>query len=69
MYTTYTLGTAKSDTTATTYALAATALTDASDAPTDTYDFGITAVKQATLNIGTLAGGATSVLYYQVTID
>jgi len=70
LYTTYTAGTAKSDTTAgVTYAAAATALTDASDAPTDTYDFGITAANQATLNIGTLAGGSTSVLYYQVTIN
>ena len=69
LYTTYTPGTAKSHTTAgVTYAAAATVLTDLADA-LDTYDFGITAVKQATLNIGTLAGGATSVLYYQVTIN
>ncbi len=70
LYTTYVAGTAKSDTVAgKTYAAAATALTDASDAPTDTYDFGVTTANQATLNIGTLAAGATSVLYYQVTIN
>ncbi len=68
LYTTYVAGTAKSDTVAgTTYAAAATALTDVADA--DGYDFGATTANQATLNIGTLAAGATSVLFYQVTID
>jgi len=66
-YTTYTAGTAKSDPTATTYAVAATVLTDtAADAPGEPYDFTGTT---ATLNVGTLAAGATIVLYYQVTID
>ncbi len=70
LYTTYTPGTAKSDTVAgTTYAAAATVLTDASDAPIDQYDFGVTTANTATLSVGTLAGGATSVLFYQVTID
>jgi uncharacterized repeat protein (TIGR01451 family) len=70
LYTTYTAGTAKSGTViGATYVAAATALTDASDAPIDQYDFGITAANQATLSIGTLAAGATTVLYYQVIIN
>jgi len=68
-YTTYTAGTAKSDTAVLTYAAAATALPDASDAPTDTYDFGVTTANTATYNVGTVAAGATVVLFYQVTID
>jgi len=35
----------------------------------DGYDFGDTTANTATLNVGTLAGGATTALYYQVTID
>jgi len=66
-YTTYVAASAKSDPTATTYALAATVLTDDPLLPVvDGYDFTGTT---ATLNVGTLAGGATTVLYYQVTID
>ncbi len=65
LYTTYTAGTAKSNTTATTYAdVGNTVLTDAADA--DPYDFTGTT---ATLSVGTLTAGSTSVLFYQVTID
>ncbi|MDQ7004362.1 MAG: hypothetical protein Q9N67_05400 [Ghiorsea sp.] len=65
LYTTYTAGTAKSNTAATTYANAAnTGLTDIADG--DAYNFTGTT---ATLNVGTLAAGATSVLLYQVKID
>jgi len=69
-YTTYVAASAKSDPTATTYALAATTLTDVLvEAVADGYDFGDTTANTATLNVGTLAGGATTALYYQVTID
>ncbi|MDX8382320.1 MAG: hypothetical protein R8M14_09450 [Ghiorsea sp.] len=68
LYTTYTAGTAKSNTAATTYTdVANTVLTDtAADGPAEPYNFTGTT---ATLNIGTLAGASTTVLYYQVTID
>jgi len=66
LYTTYTAGTAKSNTTVTTYGdVANTVLTDVVDAP-EPYDFTGTT---ATLNVGTLTGGSTSVLFYKVTID
>ena len=66
LYTTYTAGTAKSNTVATTYAdVANTVLTDVVDGP-EPYDFTGTT---ATLNLGTVLPGATSVLFYQVTID
>ncbi len=66
LYTTYTAGTAKSDTViGTTYVAAPTVLTDAVDVP-EPYDF---TANTATLNVGTLVGGATTVLFYQVTID
>lgn len=67
LYTTYTAGTAKANPTASTYAAAATTLTDtAADGPAEPYDF---TGSTATLNVGTLAGGSSSVLFYQVTID
>lgn len=67
LYTTYTAGTAKNNPTASTYAAAATTLTDTSaDGPGEPYNFTGTT---ATLNVGTLAGGSSSVLFYQVTID
>jgi len=71
-FTTYTASSAKLDTTAgpVTYAAAATALTDAADAPaTDAFDFGITTANQATLTIGTMLPAATATLFYQVTIQ
>lgn len=70
-YTTYVAGSAKSSTVAgALFADAANvALTDASDAPTDAYDFGVTAANQATLSVPTVAAGATVVLFYQVTIQ
>ena len=68
LYTTYTPGTAKSNTVATTFAdVLNVVLTDDPLLPVvDGYDFTGTT---ATLNVGTLAAGATSVLFYQVTID
>lgn len=68
LYTTYTAGTAKSNTVATTYVDGTNVvLTDDPLLPVvDGYDFTGTT---ATLNLGTLAAGATSVLFYQVTID
>lgn len=66
-YTTYVANSAKSDPTATTYALAATVLTDSPLLPVvDGYDFTGTT---ATLNVGTLGAATTIVLYYQVTIQ
>ncbi|MDQ6984569.1 MAG: hypothetical protein Q9M44_07615, partial [Ghiorsea sp.] len=68
LYTTYTAGTAKSNTVATTYAdVANVVLTDDPLLPVvDGYDFTGTT---ATLSLGTVLPGATSVLFYQVTID
>ncbi len=68
-YTTYVAGSAKSSTVAgALFAnVANVALTDVADA--DGYDFGVTAVNQATLSVPTVGAGATVVLFYQVTIQ
>ena len=70
-YTTYTPASAKSSVVAgALFAdVANVVLTDAADAPIDEYDFGVTALKQATLSVPTVAAGATVVLFYQVTIQ
>jgi len=70
-YTAYVAGSAKSSAVAgALFAdVANITLTDAADAPVDEYDFGVTALNQATLSVPTVAAGATVVLFYQVTIQ
>lgn len=68
-YTTYTAGTAKTNTTAVPYGDAGnTVMTDA-NAADDGYDFGVTTAGTITYSVGTLAASGTAVLFYQVTID
>lgn len=67
-FTTYVPGSAKSDTTTgTTYAAAATSLTDGVDG--DGYDFNVTTGNTATFNAGTVNAGSSVLLFFQVTIN
>lgn len=68
-YTTYTGGTAKTNTAAVTYADGGNVVMTDLNAADDGYDYDVTVGGTITYTVGALAAGASAVMYYQVTID